>query len=56
MLAIGTHDWENRLTDSIWTYTMEDITSGLGLAYASLRKLKNSTVRITSLRPSASAR
>ena len=38
VLAIGTHDWENRLTDGVWTYTMEDITSGLQDCYASLTK------------------
>lgn len=36
VLAIGTHDWENRLTDNIWTYTMEDIMTGLQECYACL--------------------
>ncbi|MCI1722728.1 MAG: FGGY-family carbohydrate kinase [Lachnospiraceae bacterium] len=51
VLAIGTHDWENRLTDGIWTYTMEDITSGLQDCYASLTKEveKQYGARITSL-------
>ena len=24
-IASGAHDWENRLTDGIWTYTLEDL-------------------------------
>ena len=24
-IASGSHDWENRLEDGIWTYTLEDI-------------------------------
>lgn len=24
-LASGSHEWENRLQDNIWTYTLEDI-------------------------------
>ncbi len=35
-LALGTHDWENRLVDGIWTYTLEDIWGGLQDCYASL--------------------
>ncbi len=35
-LALGTHDWENRLVDGIWTYTLDDIWGGLQDCYASL--------------------
>ena len=35
-IASGTHDWENRLVDGIWTYTEEDITLGLQDAYRDL--------------------
>ena len=28
-IASGSHDWENRLENNIWTYTLEDIWSGL---------------------------
>ena len=32
-LASGSHDWENRLSDGIWTYTLDDIWTGrLGFA------------------------
>ena len=37
-VASGSHEWENRLTDGIWTYTMEDIHAGLRRAYADLVK------------------
>ena len=36
VLAIGTHDWENRLENGVWTYSMEDITEGLQDTYRSL--------------------
>lgn len=35
-IAAGNHDWENRLTDGIWTYTLEDIWGGLQDAYRKL--------------------
>lgn len=35
-IAMGSHEWENRLTDGIWTYTNEDIISGLQSCYKSL--------------------
>jgi len=30
-LASGSHGWENRLDNGIWTYTLDDIWTGLGL-------------------------
>lgn len=35
-VASGSHDWENRLENGIWTYSLEDIWSGLQDAYAQL--------------------
>ncbi len=35
-VAMGTHDWENRLENNIWTYTLEDIWKGLQGCYRSL--------------------
>lgn len=32
-IASGAHDWENRLENGIWTYTLEDIHTGLQDAY-----------------------
>lgn len=35
-IASGSHDWENRLVDNIWIYTLEDIWNGLQDCYANL--------------------
>lgn len=35
-LASGSHNWENRLKDGVWTYDMEDVWKGLAACYASL--------------------
>ena len=35
-IASGSHDWENRLEDGIWTYTLEDIWTGIQDAYRSM--------------------
>lgn len=35
-LASGSHTWENRLMDGIWTYTVDDIWDGLRDCYADL--------------------
>lgn len=35
-VAMGTHDWENRLENGIWTYSLEDIWNGLQSCYRSL--------------------
>ncbi len=37
-LAGGSHDWENRLENGIWTYTLNDIWEGLKDCYANLKK------------------
>ena len=29
VVAQGSHDWENRLENGIWTYSLEDISGGL---------------------------
>lgn len=36
VLASGAHDWENRLDNGIWTYSLDDIHTGLQDCYASL--------------------
>jgi sugar (pentulose or hexulose) kinase len=36
VLAIGTHDWENRLENNIWTYSLDDIWNGLQGCYKSV--------------------
>ncbi len=35
-LAAGSHAWENRLRDGIWTYDAADVWSGLAACYAGL--------------------
>lgn len=35
-IASGGHDWENRYVDGIWTYTLEDIWTGVRDAYAKM--------------------
>lgn len=37
-LASGSHDWENRYVDQIWTYTLEDIWNGLQDCYGKLKE------------------
>lgn len=37
-IASGSHEWENRLMNGIWTYSMEDIHTGLQACYAGLVK------------------
>jgi sugar (pentulose or hexulose) kinase len=36
VLAVGSHEWENRFEDSTWTYALEDVWSGLQDAVAGL--------------------
>jgi sugar (pentulose or hexulose) kinase len=35
-VASGAYDWENRLENGYWTYSLDDVTKGLRGAYASL--------------------
>jgi len=35
-IASGAHDWENRFEDGIWTYTLDDIKTGLQTCYKNL--------------------
>mgnify|MGYP002869860798 CR=1 FL=1 len=38
VLASGSHEWENKLIDGVWTYDLADVDAGLKSCYASLRK------------------
>jgi len=38
VIASGSHTWENRLEDGIWTYSLGDIWGGLQDAYSNLKK------------------
>ena len=37
-IAQGSHEWENRLEQGIWTYSMEEIMTGLKSCYADLAR------------------
>jgi sugar (pentulose or hexulose) kinase len=37
-IASGSHEWENRHENSVWTYSLEDIWTGLQESYQNLRK------------------
>ena len=37
-IAQGSHEWENRFVNNLWTYSLEDIWNGIQDCYASLKK------------------
>ncbi len=37
-VASGSHEWENRLENGIWTYSMQDITEGIQACYRDLKR------------------
>ena len=38
VLASGGHTWENSLVDGVWTYSIDEVETGLRAAYAALAK------------------
>lgn len=36
VLAIGGHEWENRFVDRVWTYSLDEVWTGVRAAYADL--------------------
>ncbi|WP_285115081.1 FGGY-family carbohydrate kinase [Leifsonia sp. fls2-241-R2A-40a] len=36
VLAVGAHDWENAYVDRLWTYSLDDVWTGVQAAYAAL--------------------
>ena len=36
-IASGSHEWENQFENGIWTYSLEDIWTGLQASYRNLR-------------------
>jgi sugar (pentulose or hexulose) kinase len=34
VLAVGSHAWENRFVDRLWTYSLDDVWAGVQAAYA----------------------
>ena len=43
--ASGSFDWENRLEDGIWTYSLEEVHRGLQACYADLAPGRAGEVR-----------
>ena len=46
-VASGSHDWENRYENGIWTYTLEDIWGGLQDCYQKLAEDVKSQYSVT---------
>jgi sugar (pentulose or hexulose) kinase len=36
VIAVGAHEWENAFVDRMWTYSLDEVESGLQAAYADL--------------------
>ena len=36
VIAVGAHEWENRFEDRVWTYSLDDVWTGVRAAYADL--------------------
>ncbi len=47
VLAVGIYDWENSFIDNIWTYSIEEIHTGIRGCYSSLRKEVEKSYDIT---------
>ncbi|EOS35712.1 ATPase [Lachnospiraceae bacterium] len=47
VLAVGIHDWENSLVDNIWTYSLEEIHTGIRKCYSSLRESVKTAYGVT---------
>ncbi|MBE5939614.1 MAG: ATPase [Lachnospiraceae bacterium] len=50
-IASGAHDWENRLENNIWTYSLDDIWTGLQDAYKKMTEdvMEKYGVKVTKL-------
>jgi sugar (pentulose or hexulose) kinase len=47
LIAVGNHDWENRLENNIWTYSLNDIWNGLQDCYQNLAENVRNNYGIT---------
>lgn len=47
VLATGTYDWENSWINNIWTYSLDEIHTGIRNCYSSLRKAVEEKYGIT---------
>ena len=46
-IASGSHDWENRYVDHIWTYTLDDIWNGIRDCYSKMAADVKETYGVT---------
>jgi sugar (pentulose or hexulose) kinase len=53
VLATGAHEWENQLVDGLWTYSLDEVWSGLQAAYADLVRDAESRHGVALTRPRA---
>ena len=37
-IAVGSHEWENRYEDGLWTYSLDDVWTGLQAAYRKMNE------------------
>lgn len=42
-IATGSHEWENRYANGLWTYSLDDVWTGLQAAYRELREQVQAT-------------
>lgn len=52
-IAAGSHGWENKLENGVWTYAMEDVWKGLSSCMASLAADVRKSYGVTLSRPAA---
>ena len=52
-IASGSHEWENRFENGVWTYSMTDITEGLRACYADLKRDVKEKFGVTLTAPGA---
>ncbi len=46
-IASGSYEWENRLENGIWTYSLEDVWTNIQTSYKNMTTLKKSIRRRT---------
>ena len=52
-IALGSHTWQNRLENGVWTYHLDDVWKGLREAYADLSNNVREEYGVTLTRPAA---
>lgn len=49
-IASGSHEWENRYENGVWTYSLEDVWSGLQASYRDLKRGADAVRRVAANR------